>query len=61
MIEISIALVVCFLGLIIYWVTSAQEKPKVSEIAFAMFQIGLFVFLLCLCNGGIEKLFGIHR
>jgi hypothetical protein len=43
---ILVPAIVCLVGLLLYTLTDATVRPKISVIGLKMFWVGLFVFLL---------------
>lgn len=52
---IALSLLVAIVGLLMF---ALSANPKLVEIGRISFQCGLFVFLLCICQGG-DRVLGI--
>jgi hypothetical protein len=53
--NIYLSLVVCLIGVLIYFMVDPVKNPKLERVAWMMYCIGLAVFLFCNCN---SHLFG---
>lgn len=46
-----LSVVVCLVGLLMF---ALSAKPKVTQVGWEMFRIGLFVFLFCTCSSHLQ-------